>query len=142
MQGGRGIGLVVARHGNIGRGHFLRRTLCSGALDQGMSTINLPSSSTSLRRTNRTSVQLSKLGSTLPTAPILRPELRRTMVASCGPVSGQLLKLPTFALTTWPFVCPTCMAMYSARAVPLPVYMTFEILDVNKHGAGLNLFWP
>ena len=57
------------------------------------------------------------------------------------PVCGQRLKLSTFALTTWTFSCHRCMTMYSTRTIPLPVYMTFEILDVNKHGAGLNLFW-
>ena len=60
-----------------------------------------------------------------------------TMVASCGPVCGEWLKLPT-----WTFASHTCMAMYSDRAVSLLVYMTFEILDANEHGAGLNLFWP
>ena len=36
-------------------------------------------------------------------------------------------------------VCLLYLAKYSVRAVPLPVYKTFEVLGVYLHGARLNL---
>ena len=116
---------------------FRQRRAWSLSSTHNRSAINLPPSTTVLRPTNHPSAQSSKPGTTEPTAQPRRLHSAWLRLPWAGPSA---INTSSYQHADQPrSVCLLYLAKYSAWAVPLPVYKTFEVLGVYLHGVRWNL---